>query len=393
VNIPPVTEAAAPGVTGPPRPAHRDGPPRSSSFVLAGRALPLVSPARVYLCGITPYDVTHLGHAATFIWADAAGAVLRLAGVDVVSCRNVTDIDDVLTDAAARRGRPYEEFAVTQEYLFDQDMAALRVRRPTHAPRAHRYVDRVVQLAAALLATGHGYERDGQVYFRGRTTAEHAGRVGDTVGHGEPADDPLRDDPADVAVWRRSGPGDPVWPSPWGPGRPGWHAECAAIAAGVLGPSVDLVAGGDDLTYPHHAYQAAMVEAATGVGPFARARMPVGAVRLDGHKMAKSAGNLVLVGDLLRGRPGVAVRLMVLDRRWHAPWDYRPAALDAAAARLERLYSAAGRAAPTPAGSTPAVEEVTRALLTDLDVPRALDVAEEAGGEAARLALRTLALS
>jgi cysteinyl-tRNA synthetase len=369
-------------------PLGNGGPDRTSAFVLAGRALPLITPARVYLCGITPYDVTHLGHAATFVWTDAATSIMRLTGVDVVTCRNVTDVDDALTDAAARRGRPYEEFAVTQEYLFDQDMAALRVRRPTHAPRAHRYINRVIQLASALLTTGHAYERDGRVYFRGHDTAKDADRAGDVVEHGEPHDDPYRDDPVDVAVWRRSGPSDPVWPSPWGPGRPGWHAECAAIAASVLGASVDLVAGGDDLTYPHHAYQAAMVEAATGVAPFARARMPVGAVRLDGHKMAKSTGNLVLVADLLRSHSPVAVRLMLLDRAWHAPWDYYPGALTAAESRLERLYSAAARPS-----SAHAADEVTAALLSDLDVPRALAIAEETGGEAARLVLRTLSLS
>jgi cysteinyl-tRNA synthetase len=358
------------------------------SLVLGGRSLPLISPARVYLCGITPYDVTHLGHAATFVWADAASAVMRLAGVEVIICRNVTDIDDVLTDAAARHGRPYDEFAVTQEYLFDQDMAALRVRRPTHTPRAHRYVDRVIQLASALLVGGHAYQRDGQVYFRGRRAAEAAGHPGELVEHGEPGEDPLREDPADVAVWRRSGRGDPAWPSPWGPGRPGWHAECAAIALSVLAASVDLVAGGADLTYPHHAYQAAMVEAATGVTPFARAHMPVGTVSRGGQKMAKSTENLVLVSDLLRDHSPLAVRLMLLDRNWRTPWDFDPAAIAAAESRLERLYTAAGRA-----GSPHAVHGVTAALLTDLDVPGALDIAEAAGGDAARLLLRTLALT
>jgi L-cysteine:1D-myo-inositol 2-amino-2-deoxy-alpha-D-glucopyranoside ligase len=364
-------------------------------FSLDGRVLPLITPARVYLCGITPYDVTHLGHAATFVWADAMTSIMRLTGVGVVVCRNVTDVDDVLNRAAAEQSRSYDELAVTSEFLFDQDMTALRVHRPAHAPRAHRYVDRVIQLASALLAGGHAYRRGGQVYFRG-AGAGHSHAPASAAQHGESGwsvendRDPLRESPFDVAVWRRSAHGEPGWPSPWGPGRPGWHAGCAAIATSVLGPAVDLVAGGADLVYPHHVYQAAMVEAATGVRPFARARLSVGPVRLDGQKMAKSTGNLVLVSELLTGHSAAAIRLLLLDRDWRAAWDYRPSDLASAADRLDRLYCAAGR----PNGSSAVSERAaTSALLADLDVPRALNVAEDSGGATARLVLRTLSLS
>lgn len=358
--------------------------------VLGGRTLPLISPARIYLCGITPYDVTHLGHAATFVWADTAASIMRLAGVDVALCRNVTDVDDVLTLAAAERNRRYDEYAVTQEYLFEQDMTMLRVRRPSYTPRARRYVDRVIQLAAALLANGHAYERDGQVFFRGYP-AVPGGTPAMADEHGELTEGPPQAEPYDVAVWRRSGSDDrhPAWPSPWGPGRPGWHAECAAIAVSVLGPAVDLVAGGADLAFPHHAYQSAMAQAATGVRPFSRARLSVGTVTVDGAKMAKSTGNLVLVGDLLREHDPAAIRLLLLDRDWRDSWDYRPAELSDAAARLDRLYAAAGRPGSAEKAQTAAIES----LCTELDTQRALDIAEEAGGDAARLVLRTLALA
>ncbi|MQA12702.1 MAG: cysteine--tRNA ligase [Pseudonocardiaceae bacterium] len=361
---------------------------------LAGAPLPVISPVRFYVCGITPYDVTHLGHAATFVWADAAAAVLRLAGADTVTCRNVTDVDDVLTRAAVERGRHYDEFALEQEYLFGRDMSALRVRRPTHEPRARHHVWQVVQLAAALLAAGRAYERGGAVYFRGCDVPASAGLALDDAERrcaefGDEPDDPARDDPFDVAVWRPSAADEPGWPSPWGRGRPGWHAECAAMALGVLGAAVDVLAGGEDLAFPHHAYQAAMVEAATGVCPFARAQLPVGTVRAHGAKMAKSTGNLVLVSDLLRDHPPAAVRLLLLDRVWHRSWDHTAAEVERAAARLERLYSAAGTTTASPAS----VDAVTAALVDDLDVPRALGVAEEEGGEAARLLLRTLALA
>ncbi|HEY1970841.1 MAG TPA: cysteine--tRNA ligase [Pseudonocardia sp.] len=362
-------------------------PMAGRSLVLGGQELPLISPARVYLCGITPYDVTHLGHAATFVWADAATSIMRMAGVEVVVCRNVTDIDDVLTRAAAQRGSGYDEFAVTQEYLFDQDMAALRVRRPAYTPRARRHVDRVIELALALLASGHAYQRDGQVYFRG-FPAIPGGTPARADEHGELTEGPPSAEPYDVAVWRSSGPGDPAWPSPWGPGRPGWHAECAAIAVSTLGASVDLVAGGADLAFPHHAYQAALVEAATGVRPFARARLPVGTVQIAGEKMAKSTGNLVLVSDLLLEHSPAAIRLLLLDRPWRDPWDFHPKDLSIAAERLERLYGAAGRVS----ASDGAVDAAATALRRELDVPSALDIAEEAGGRAARLVLQTLAL-
>jgi L-cysteine:1D-myo-inositol 2-amino-2-deoxy-alpha-D-glucopyranoside ligase len=367
---------------------------RSAELRLSGRLLALVSPARMYVCGITPYDVTHLGHAATFVWADAAASVLHAAGVDVTTCRNVTDVDDVLTHAAGLRGRAYDEFALYQEYLFEKDMTALRVRRPAHEPRARHHVTHVQQLAAALLATGHAYTRDGYVYFRGRDAVARAGlkreeALAKSAEYGDEPDDPRRDDPFDVPVWRPSTAEQPGWPSPWGQGRPGWHAECAAMAMSVLGTGIDLLAGGADLDFPHHAYQAAMVEAASSVVPFARGHLPVGEVHQGGTKMAKSTGNLTLVGDLLRDHPPAVVRLFLLNRPWYAPWDYRPGDLDAAAGELESLYGAAGR----PGGPAGALDAVVAALLDNLDVPRALVAAREAGGKAARELLRILALA
>jgi cysteinyl-tRNA synthetase len=358
---------------------------------LGGTALPLVGRARVYACGITPYDVTHLGHAATFVWVDTLARVLHAGGAEVIVCRNVTDVDDVLLAAASRAGAPYDRFAAIQQFYFDHDMAALGVAQPAIQPRAHAYVGQVIALAAGLLAQGAAYERDGQVYFRGAATAARA--VPDPAAalrlaaeYGDHPDDPRKDDPFDVAVWQASRGGEPAWASPWGAGRPGWHAECAAMALHAFGPAVDVQAGGGDLRFPHHAYQAAMAEALTGVAPFARAGLNAGTVRVAGAKMAKSAGNLVLVTDLLRDYPAAAIRLLILDRRWDHDWDYEAGGLDAAAARLERLQVAAGRpdsgAAAGHGGA--AVTAVRAALADDLDVPAALRIAEEEGGQAAR---------
>jgi cysteinyl-tRNA synthetase len=356
---------------------------------LGGVLLPLAGRARVYACGITPYDVTHLGHAATFVWTDTLCRVLGAGGAEVILCRNVTDVDDVLLAAAGQAGEPYDSFAAVQQFYFDQDMAALGVGRPAQEPRAHAHIGQFIALAAGLLAQGAAYERDGRVYFRGAAAARRTGLDEATAlrlatEYGDHPDDPLKDDPFDVAVWQAAPPVEPAWESPWGRGRPGWHAECAAMALHAFGPAIDVQAGGGDLRFPHHACQAAMAEAFTGVTPFARARMNAGVVRVAGAKMAKSDGNLVLVREVLAGYEAAAVRLLILDRRWDQDWDYDRAELEAAAARLERLQSAAGRpdAAAGPAGSAQAA--VRAALADDLDVPAALDIAEEAGGSAAR---------
>ncbi|WP_232662477.1 class I tRNA ligase family protein [Pseudonocardia sp. TRM90224] len=363
-------------------------------LTIGGRPLPVVGRARMYVCGITPYDTTHLGHAATFVWADVAARVLRHLGVDVEVCRNVTDVDDVLDAAAASSGARPDSFAAVQQFRFDRDMAALGVRRPVHEPRAHNHVGQVVTLAAALLESGAAYLRGGTIWFRGDDVPARAGldtaaaaELAAEFGHRFDAD---AEGPADVPLWRAARPGEAAWPSPWGEGRPGWHAECAAMALTTFGPSLDLHAGGADLRFPHHAYESAMAEAVTGVRPFARAWMHVGTVRYEGAKMAKSTGNLVLVSDVLADHPAAALRLLLVDRQWAREWDYEPAGLDAAAARLERLYAVAARGL----GETgSAAETVTAALLADLDVPRALDVAEEAGGDAARLVLSMLGLA
>ncbi|MCD2197179.1 cysteine--tRNA ligase [Actinomycetospora endophytica] len=359
----------------------------TSRLALAGEPLPLVGRARAYVCGITPYDTTHLGHASTFVWADVATRVLRRIGIEVETCRNITDVDDVLDAAAERAGRRFDSFAAVGQFRFDRDMAALGVRPPTHQPRAHNHVADVVRLAAALLERGVAYERDGEILLR-------ASAVGLDVVATDPdaSEVPVSaraEDPHDPTVWRPATAGEAAWPSPWGDGRPGWHAECAAMALSVLGPAVDLHVGGADLRHPHHRCMAAMAEAVTGVHPFARARLHVGTVRVDGAKMAKSAGNLVLVADLLETHPAAAVRLLLLDRPWAQAWDIAPGALDAAAGRLERLFAAAARHVDGDA----AADAVVAALLDDLDVPSALAIAESEGGEAARTALSVLGLA
>jgi cysteinyl-tRNA synthetase len=273
-------------------------------------------------------------------------------------------------------------------------MATLQVRPPDLAPSAAQHIGHVIQLASALLDRDAAYERNGTVYARTAHAAAQAGLDRETAlqraaeYHDHP-EDPDKDDPLDVTVWQASDPDDEVsWPSPWGDGRPGWHAECAAMVLALFGSSVDLHAGGGDLAYPHHACEAALAEATTGVTPFARAWLRAGIVSIDGVKMSKSLGNLVLVEDLLREHTPGAIRLLLLNRPWAQPWDYELGALDEAESTLEQLYSAAS--AP---GMAPGAAAVPAILLDDLDVPRAVNIALEDGGQAARTLIEILALT
>ena len=363
-------------------------------FRLGGQPVPLLGRMRLYVCGITPYDTTHLGHAFTFAWIDTVARVLEHVGVEVEVCRNVTDVDDDLLAQARQLGEPWQMLANRQTYQFEDDMRRLRVRRPAFEPMSHDYVQQVVFLTRALLDRGAAYERDGSVFFRGADVPERAGVERDLAlelhrqGHGHP-DDPAKEDPFDTLLWQPSLTGEPTWHSPWGDGRPGWHAECAAMATTVLGLSVDVHAGGRDLAFPHHAYEAAMVETATGVAPFARSWMHVGTVNHEGEKMAKSTGNLVFVRDLLETHPAEVVRMMLLDRTWSQSWEFGGVELDRAGERLERLRAAAARVG----GSESAEHEVVRLLVEDQGVTAALDLAIDDQGLPARTAANLLGLS
>ena len=376
--------------------ARRLGAGRASldtALVIDGRRLPVLGRATCYVCGVTPYDTTHLGHAATFVWADVAARILRLTGAEVEVCRNITDVDDHLLVEARASHVPWRSLATQQVYRFARDMADLGVSRPTFEPRSHDYVGEVIALTAELVSRDLAYVRNGSVYFRGSEVRVAAGlelEEATTLARerGGHPDDLNKDDPLDAALWQRSIGDEPAWPSPWGRGRPGWHAECSAMALATLGPSIDLHVGGADLAFPHHAYETAQAEAYTGVRPFARAWMHVGTVMIDGQKMAKSAGNLVLVHDLLeRWSPG-ALRLLILSRDWNQEWEFAESDLDRAADKLDEFWSWAAK--PVADGS--AASEVDAALLDNLDVVRALEVASEAGGQVLRDLIALLGL-
>ena len=374
---------------------HLTAPPRP--LILNGVAIPAVGRVRMYVCGITPYDVTHLGHAATFVLADAADRVLRWAGHHVTVARNVTDVDDVLYAQAQREGVEATLFGAVQRASFEATMATLRVRTPDHQPTAAQAIGHVIQLAATLLERDAAYLRNGTVYARtdralpdglDRSTALALAEEY----HDEPSD-PDKDSPLDVPVWRSADHlTGAAWPSPWGPGRPGWHAECAAMVLALFGTGVDVHCGGADLTFPHHASESALAETATGVAPFARAWLRAGIVELDGHKMAKSTQNLVLVDELLREHSAAMIRLMCLNRPRQQAWSFTADEPAAASAVLQQLYQAAGHS-PEAEPARRLDTALADALLTELDVPAAVEIALAEGGASARTLINVLGLS
>lgn len=353
--------------------------------------VPPLGRLRTYVCGITPYDTTHLGHAFTFAWVDTLARVMDHVGAHMEVCRNVTDVDDDLLAEARRRNEPWQLLANQWLYQFEDDMRKLRVRRPAFEPLSRDHVTDVIFVILALIDRGAAYRSGDSVYFRGAAMAERAGldeaRAIElhAAAHGNP-DDPAKEHPLDAVLWQPSGPHEPRWSSPFGEGRPGWHVECTAMATALLGLAIDVHAGGEDLVFPHHTYESAMAEAATGVTPYTRSWMHMGTVRVNGEKMAKSTGNLVFLRDLLRDHEPEAIRLMLLDRPWSESWDYAPELLDSASERLAALR----RAAAVSGGSDHGADEVCRLMVEGQHATAALDVAITEGGDTARTAGRLL---
>ena len=335
----------------------------------------------MYVCGITPYDATHIGHAATYVTYDILQRRLRDRGHETRCVRNITDVDDDLLAAARSRGVHYLDLAFGETARFDDDMAALNTLLPWSEPRATGAIPDIRGAIEAIVQRGLGYVVDGTVFFD--TTA--ARDFGSLSGLGrdrmialaeewhEEPDHPGKRDPLDFVMWRPSADGEPRWESRWGPGRPGWHIECSALALRELGPTIDLHGGGVDLLYPHHECERVQSEAITG-RPFVRHWLHQGMVHLHGRKMSKSDGNLRFVHDLRERHEPMAIRLALGAHHYRRPWPWTDDLLDTAAARLER-WRAAG-----PGGG--ALDEVRARLDDDLDVPGALaavDAASAAG--------------
>ncbi len=333
----------------------------------ASGALAVAAPggtATLYACGITPYDATHIGHAATFLAWDLLVRAWRDAGKRVTYVQNVTDVDDPLLERASRDGEDWRDLAAREIALYRSDMTALRLLPPDRYIGAVEAIPLIEDFSRLLADRGSLYEIEGDVYFS-RTADPAFGSVSGLDAEamirlaaengGDPAR-PGKKDPVDPMVWLAARPGEPSWPSEFGPGRPGWHVECAAIATHYLGRTFDVQAGGRDLIFPHHEMSASHARVAldgplegTAESPFARRYAHAGLVRLDGEKMSKSRGNLVFVSKLLAaGNDPMAVRLAIISHHYRADWDWTDAALAGAAARLATWRAAVAASAADP---------------------------------------------
>ncbi|HJC28812.1 MAG TPA: cysteine--1-D-myo-inosityl 2-amino-2-deoxy-alpha-D-glucopyranoside ligase [Candidatus Dietzia intestinipullorum] len=345
--------------------------------------------ARMYVCGITPYDTTHLGHAATYLTFDLVYRLLLDAGHEVHYVQNTTDVDDPLFERAERDGVDWKELGDRETDLFREDMETLRVLPPRDYVAATETIDEVVEMVGELLERGTAYVVDpavdgyADVYYRHRATPDFGYESNYTAAEmaeafAERGGDPDRagkEHPLDALLWRVQRPGEPSWPSPWGAGRPGWHIECSAIARNRLGMDFDIQGGGSDLAFPHHEFSAAHAEAATGEGRFARFYVHAAMIGLDGVKMSKSLGNLVRVRELhAQGVEPSVIRLGLAAGHYRQDRSWSDAVLDEARTRAGNWRRAVDRGAG--ADATAAVADLRARLADDLDTPGALAVVD-----------------
>ncbi len=337
---------------------------------------------RMYVCGITPYDSTHLGHAATYLTYDLLIRRLEELGHEVRYVRNVTDVDDSILPKARELGVPYLELAEAEMARFHSDMDALEMRAPDAEPRATEAIDQIVHLIERLLEAGNAYVADGTVYFDISTFpryGELSHYSDDEMLHlarerGGNPDDPHRRRPLDFVLWQPSLADEPSWIAPFGVGRPGWHIECSAMAMHEHGPTMDLHGGGTDLIFPHHECEIAQSESLTGK-PFSMHWLHSAMVNYEGEKMSKSLGNLVFVDQLLKRADPRAIRLALMRHHYRHGFEWFDTDLEEGAALLRRLLAAAARSTgPDP---LPFAQRVRDAIDDDLDAPRALDALDD----------------
>jgi L-cysteine:1D-myo-inositol 2-amino-2-deoxy-alpha-D-glucopyranoside ligase len=338
----------------------------------------------MYTCGITPYDATHLGHASTFVFYDVLQRRLIDMGHTVRCVRNVTDVDDPLFAKARELGVHYLDLAAGEEARFNRDMTALNVLDVHSTPRASSAISDIRGFIGMVIERGFAYVVDGSVYFDvGKSPGfgsvshystdqmlEFARQRGGNV------DDPQKRNPLDFVLWHPSAPDEPAWEATWGPGRPGWHIECSALALRELGTTIDLHGGGSDLIFPHHECERAQSEAATGE-VFVRHWMHVAMVFKDGEKMSKSLGNLVFVDALRREHDPRAIRLGIIEHHYRVEWEWDEGLVPRNQDRLTRWRGSIG-------GSQSDVLATVRGLLDDdLDTPSALAAIDAAAADGA----------
>ncbi len=344
-------------------------------------------PVTIYACGITPYDVSHLGHALVCLTYDVLGRYLRYRGFQTRYVQNVTDIDDDILKRAARDGIAWDELGRTQTDRYLATMDRLNILRPDVYARATEETEKMVEIIGGLLEDGLAYNKEGHVFFRVKKDGEY-GKLSKydrdemleiAAERGGKPNDPLKDDPLDFLLWQAASPGEPTWPSPWGPGRPGWHIECSAMSMKYLGETIDVHGGGTDLIFPHHESEIAQSEGFSHK-PFVRYWMHVGMLRYEGEKMSKSLGNLVMAPKLLETYSPDAIRLCLFSHRYREAWDYGDSAIEEAqtlANLLKEATTAPVGELTTSIDADSVRERFIAAMDDDYDTPTVLGILRE----------------
>lgn len=336
---------------------------------------------RMYVCGMTVYDYCHLGHARVLVVFDMIARWLRASGYQVTYVRNITDIDDKIIKRAQENGEPYT--ALTERFIraMHEDERALDVLPPDYEPRASEYVDKMLAMIQALIDRGHAYLADnGDVYYAVRSYPPYgqlSGKSIDALRAGERVEvDPHKRDPLDFVLWKAAKPGEPFWPSPWGPGRPGWHIECSAMSTDLLGPHFDIHGGGQDLQFPHHENEIAQSEGAHGC-KFVNYWLHNGFVRVDDEKMSKSLGNFFTIREVLAKYDAEVVRFFILRAHYRSAFNYSDQHLKEAKSALTRLYTALRGLKPALAPiawDAPHAARFKAAMDDDFNTPEAIAV-------------------
>ncbi|MEX2238066.1 MAG: cysteine--tRNA ligase [Dehalococcoidia bacterium] len=341
---------------------------------------PLGEAATVYVCGVTPYDVTHAGHAFLFLNVDVLRRYLEYKGLPVVHVQNLTDVDDDMVKQSRKTGIPVFELALANDALLQADMRALNALPPTHYPRASEFVDKIIEICQALVDRGDAYVEDGDVFFDVSTFPEYGQMAHESVeALAKRPDIPLAGKgraPLDFLLWQKTEEDEPSWDSPWGPGRPGWHIECSAMNLAIIGSRVDIHCGGSDLMFPHHDSEIAQSESYSGEKPFVNYWLHTGMLRYDGQKMSKSLGNLVLIRHLLTRYTPEAIRLYFAAMHYRASEEFSESELGRwAGIYRDRLLPALSlREGEVDFPTDAYVAEFEAAMDNDLDTPAALEV-------------------
>ncbi|MBW4054097.1 MAG: cysteine--tRNA ligase [Proteobacteria bacterium] len=315
--------------------------------------------AGMYVCGVTVYDYCHIGHARAGVVFDIIYRYLKYAGYDVTYVRNYTDIDDKIINRANQEGTDYRTIADRYIQAFDEDMARLGLAKPTVEPKATDHIGGIISIIETLIAKGHAYVSDGDVYYAVETFPDYlklSGRNLDEMQAGARVEvgDKKRH-PMDFALWKGSKPGEPWWQSPWGNGRPGWHIECSAMSMEFLGKTFDIHGGGKDLVFPHHENEIAQSEGANGCR-FVRYWLHNGFVNINAEKMSKSLGNFFTIREVLKKFDPETLRFFILSAHYRSPLDFSDQNLDEAQSGLERIYSCLAALDAVLSGTNPAAD-------------------------------------